>query len=195
MTRISLKLLPRLFSLSTILIMVATISLNNILNAGGYNNSMKSFYDLQLNDINGNKIDLVSLKGKKVLIVNVASKCGYTSQYSDLQDLYENHSDKLEIIGIPCNDFGRQEPGSASEIKNFCKINYGVTFTLAEKQKIKSKPVSGVYEWLSNPDLNGWNSSLPSWNFCKYMIDESGELTHFFKSGVNPNDKEILDLF
>ena len=195
MTRISSKLLLKLISLSSILIMVATISLNNILNAGGYNNSMKSFYDLQLNDINGNKIDLVSLKGKKVLIVNVASKCGYTSQYSDLQDLYENHSDKLEIIGIPCNDFGRQEPGSASEIKNFCKMNYGVTFTLAEKQKIKSKPVSGVYEWLSNPDLNGWNSSLPSWNFCKYMIDESGKLTHFFKSGVNPNDKEILDLF
>jgi len=195
MTRISLKLLPTLLSLSTILTLVAIISLNNILNAGGYNNSMKSFYDLQLNDINGNKIDLVSLKGKKVLIVNVASKCGYTSQYSDLQDLYENHSDKLEIIGIPCNDFGRQEPGSASEIKNFCKMNYGVTFTLAEKQKIKSKPVSGVYEWLSNPDLNGWNSSLPSWNFCKYMIDESGKLTHFFKSGVNPNDKEILDLF
>ena len=195
MTRISLKLLPTLLSLSTILTLVAIISLNNILNAGGYNNSMKSFYDLQLNDINGNKIDLVSLKGKKVLIVNVASKCGYTSQYSDLQDLYENHSDKLEIIGIPCNDFGRQEPGSASEIKNFCKMNYGVTFTLAEKQKIKSKPVSGLYEWLSNPDLNGWNSSLPSWNFCKYMIDESGKLTHFFKSGVNPNDKEILDLF
>ena len=195
MKRISLKLLLRLLSLSTVLTMVAIISLNNILNAGGYNNSMKSFYDLQLNDINGNKIDLVSLKGKKVLIVNVASKCGYTSQYSDLQDLYENHSDKLEIIGIPCNDFGRQEPGSASEIKNFCKMNYGVTFTLAEKQKIKSKPVSGIYEWLSNPDLNGWNSSLPSWNFCKYMIDESGKLTHFFKSGVNPNDKEILDLF
>ena len=195
MIRIRLKLLHRLLSLITFLITVSIVSSNSTLNAGGNNNSMKSFYDLQLNDINGNKIDLGSLKGKKVLIVNVASKCGYTSQYSDLQDLYENHSDKLEIIGIPCNDFGRQEPGSASEIKNFCKMNYGVTFTLAEKQKIKSKPVSGVYEWLSNPDLNGWNSSLPSWNFCKYMIDESGKLTHFFKSGVNPNDKEILDLF
>ena len=195
MTRISLKLLPTLLSLSTILTLVAIISLNNILNAGGYNNSMKSFYDLQLNDINGNKIDLVSLKGKKVLIVNVASKCGYTSQYSDLQDLYENHSDKLEIIGIPCNDFGRQEPGSSKEIKDFCKMNYGVTFTLSEKQNIKSKPVSGLFEWLSNPGLNGWNSSLPSWNFCKYMIDEKGELTHYFKSGVDPNGKEILDLF
>ena len=107
---------------------------------------------------------------------------------------YKNHNDKLEIIGIPCNDFGRQEPGSSREIKNFCKMNYGVTFTLSEKQKIKSKPVSELFEWLSNPDLNGWNSSLPSWNFCKYMIDESGKLTHFFKSGVNPNGKEILDL-
>tara|TARA_B100001094_G_scaffold323347_1_gene374066 strand:+ start:534 stop:1121 length:588 start_codon:yes stop_codon:yes gene_type:complete len=195
MTRFSLKLLLRIFTLCTVLIIVAAISSNNTINAGGYNNSMKSFYDLQLNDINGKKIDLLSLKGKKILLVNVASKCGYTDQYSDLQELYETHSDKLEIIGIPCNDFGRQEPGSASEIINFCKINYGVTFTIAEKQKIKSKPVSQTYEWLSNPDLNGWNSSLPSWNFCKYMIDESGKLTHFFKSGVNPNGKEILDLF
>ena len=195
MTRFSLKLLLRIFTLCTVLIIVAIISSNNTINAGGYNNSMKSFYDLQLNDINGKKIDLLSLKGKKILLVNVASKCGYTDQYSDLQELYETHSDKLEIIGIPCNDFGRQEPGSASEIKNFCKANYGVTFTIAEKQKIKSKPVSEIYEWLSNPDLNGWNSSLPSWNFCKYMIDESGKLTHFFKSGVNPNGKEILDLF
>ena len=195
MTRFSSKLLLRIFTLCTILIIVTIISSNNTINAGGYNNSMKSFYDLQLNDINGKKIDLLSLKGKKILLVNVASKCGYTDQYSDLQELYETHSDKLEIIGIPCNDFGRQEPGSASEIINFCKINYGVTFTIAEKQKIKSKPVSQTYEWLSNPDLNGWNSSLPSWNFCKYMIDESGKLTHFFKSGVNPNGKEILDLF
>jgi len=195
MTRFSLKLLLRIFTLCTVLIIVAIILSNNTINAGGYNNSMKSFYDLQLNDINGKKIDLLSLKGKKILLVNVASKCGYTDQYSDLQELYETHSDKLEIIGIPCNDFGRQEPGSASEIINFCKINYGVTFTIAEKQKIKSKPVSQTYEWLSNPDLNGWNSSLPSWNFCKYMIDESGKLTHFFKSGVNPNGKEILDLF
>ena len=194
MARISLKLLLKLLSLSTFLIMAAIISSDNSLNAGGYNNSMKSFYDLQLNDINGKKIDLLSFKGKKVLVVNVASKCGYTDQYSDLQDLYENYSDKLEIIGIPCNDFGRQEPGSSKEIKDFCKMNYGVTFTLSEKQNIKSKPVSGLFEWLSNPGLNGWNSSLPSWNFCKYMIDESGKLTHFFKSGVNPNGKDILDL-
>ena len=182
-------------SLPIQLIMATILFSNSTLNAEGYTSSMKSFYDLQLNDLNGDKIDLQSFKGKKVMLVNVASKCGYTDQYADLQELYETHGDKLEIIGIPCNDFGRQEPGSANEIQKFCKLNYGVTFTLAEKQKIKSEPMSGVYKWLSNPSLNGWNSSLPSWNFCKYVINETGELTHFFKSGVDPNGKEILDLF
>jgi len=156
--------------------------------------SIKPFYDLSINDINGDLIDLKSFKGKKIMLVNVASKCGYTDQYSDLQELYQTHSEKLEIIGIPCNDFGRQEPGSAEEIKSFCNVNYGITFTLASKQKIKSKPISNLYEWLSNPELNGWNSALPSWNFCKYIIDEEGELIHFFRSGVNPNDSEILEL-
>ncbi len=131
-------------SLPIQLIMATILILNSTLNAGGYNSSMKSFYDLQLNDINGDEIDLQSFKGKKVLLVNVASKCGYTDQYADLQELYETHSDKLEIIGIPCNDFGRQEPGSANDIQKFCKLNYGVTFTLAEKQKIKSEPISGI---------------------------------------------------
>ena len=177
------------------LIMVVILFSTSALNAGGYISSMNSFYDLHLNDINGEEIDLQSFKGKKVLLVNVASKCGYTDQYADLQELYETHGDKLEIIGIPCNDFGGQEPGSVNEIQNFCKLNYGVTFTLAEKQKIKSEPISSIYQWLSDPNLNGWNSSLPSWNFCKYVINEIGELTHFFKSGVNPNGKEILDLF
>ena len=191
--------LKQSFNLSVLfpiqLIMATIFFSNSTLNAEGYTSTMKSFYDLQLNDINGEEIDLQSFEGKKVLLVNVASKCGYTDQYADLQELYETHGDKLEIIGIPCNDFGRQEPGSANEIQKFCKLNYGVTFTLAEKQNIKSKPISGVYQWLSDPNLNGWNSSLPSWNFCKYVINESGELTHFFKSGVDPNGKEILNLF
>ena len=196
MRNLDLKLSLNLSVLLPIqLIMVTILFLISILNAEGYTSSMKSFYDLQLNDLNGDKIDLQSFKGKKVMLVNVASKCGYTDQYADLQELYETHGDKLEIIGIPCNDFGRQEPGSANEIQKFCKLNYGVTFTLAEKQKIKSKPMSGIYQWLSDPNLNGWNSSLPSWNFCKYVINESGELTHFFKSGVDPNGREILNLF
>ena len=191
--------LTRSFNLSVLsfiqLLMATILFSNSSLKAGGYKSTMKSFYDLQLNDINGEEVDLQSFKGKKILLVNVASKCGYTDQYADLQNLYETHGDKLEIIGIPCNDFGRQEPGSASDIQKFCKLNYGVTFTLAEKQKIKSEPMSSIYQWLSDPNLNGWNSSLPSWNFCKYVINESGELTHFFKSSVDPNGREILDLF
>ena len=156
--------------------------------------SKKSFYDIDLNDINGNPIDLKSYEGKKIMLVNVASRCGYTSQYTDLQSLYSRQSDKIEIIGIPCNDFGRQEPGNPKEIKNFCSTNYGVTFTIAEKSKIKSNPTSEIYEWLSSPELNGWNSTLPSWNFCKYIIDEKGNLIKFFKSGVNPTSSDILSL-
>ena len=173
----------------------AMIFSKNTIKAVSKEKLKKSFYDLSINDINGNPIDLKSLKGKKIMIVNVASKCGYTDQYSDLQELYQNHIERLEIIGVPCNDFGSQEPGTATEIKKFCTVNYGITFTMTEKQKIKSKSVSELYEWLSNPKLNGWNSSLPSWNFCKYIIDEEGELTHFFRSGINPNANEILRLF
>ena len=173
----------------------AMIFSKNTIKAVSKEKLKKSFYDLSINDINGNPIDLKSLKGKKIMIVNVASKCGYTDQYSDLQELYQNHIERLEIIGVPCNDFGSQEPGTATEIKKFCTVNYGITFTMTEKQKIKSKSVSELYEWLSNPELNGWNSSLPSWNFCKYIIDEEGELTHFFRSGINPNANEILRLF
>ena len=173
----------------------AMIFSKNTIKAVSKEKLKKSFYDLSINDINGNQIDLKSLKGKKIMIVNVASKCGYTDQYSDLQELYQNHIERLEIIGVPCNDFGSQEPGTATEIKKFCTVNYGITFTMTEKQKIKSKSVSELYEWLSNPELNGWNSSLPSWNFCKYIIDEEGELTHFFRSGINPNANEILRLF
>ena len=156
--------------------------------------SLSSFYDLKFSDINGDTINLNRFKGKKVMVVNVASQCGYTSQYKDLQGLYENHSDKLEIIAIPCNDYGAQESGSNSDIKDFCEINYGVSFTIASKQNIKSSPKSGLYHWLSSPEQNGWNSSLPSWNFCKYIIDENGKLTHFLRSGVNPSGKKIKSI-
>ncbi len=194
MTAVYFNLVLRLFFQPAFLIIIIFSFLNSSLIAGGLIKMERSFYDLSINDINGKKIDLLSLKGKKVMLVNVASRCGYTSQYADLQELYKNYSNKLEIIGIPCNDFGRQEPGTPDEIKSFCKLNYGVTFPLAEKQKIKSNPVSELYKWLSDPDLNGWNSSLPSWNFCKYIIDEEGNLIQFFKSGVDPNGKEILEL-
>ena len=156
--------------------------------------SHSSFYDINLLDINNNQMQLDQFKGKKVIVVNVASRCGYTSQYKKLQELYERYSNKLEIIAIPCNDFGSQEPGSANQIRDFCELNYGVTFSIASKQKIKSSPQSNLYNWLSDPKLNGWNDQLPSWNFCKYVINEKGELMHFFRSSVNPLGKEFLDV-
>ena len=156
--------------------------------------SVKSIYDIDVKDINGDAINLGTFKGKKIMIVNVASRCGYTSQYKDLQSLYKNNQDKLEILAIPCNDYGSQESGSNSEIKQFCETNFGVTFTMGDKQNIKSSPISPLYKWLSSPELNGWNSDLPSWNFCKYIIDENGNLTHFLKSNVNPSGSEIQNI-
>ena len=166
----------------------------NVIENEGIVNGSKSFYDLSISDINGEKINLEKFRGKKVMIVNVASRCGYTSQCRDLQSLYEKNKDKLEIIAVPCNDYGSQESGSNSEIKLFCETNYGVTFTMGSKQKIKSSPISDLYRWLSDPKQNGWNSSLPSWNFCKYVINEDGQLTHFLRSGVSPTGKEISEI-
>ena len=166
----------------------------NVIENEGVVNGSKSFYDLSINDINGEEINFERFKGKKVMIVNVASRCGYTSQYKELQSLYEKNKDKLEIIAVPCNDYGSQESGSNSEIKLFCETNYGVTFTMGSKQKIKSSPISNLYQWLSDPKQNGWNSSLPSWNFCKYVVNEEGQLTHFLRSGVSPTGKEMSQI-
>ena len=166
----------------------------NVIEPKSVRSGSSSFYDLSVNDINGEKINLEKFKGKKVMIVNVASRCGYTSQYEDLQALYEKNKDRLEIIAVPCNDYGSQESGSNSEIKNFCETRYGVSFTMGSKQKIKSSPISDLYHWLSDPKQNGWNSSLPSWNFCKYVINEDGQLTHFLRSGVNPTGSEMIEI-
>ena len=176
-----------------IVVLLVCVLMNNLLANKLHEKKMNNFYDISIKNINGNNIDLSKLEGKHILVVNVASRCGYTSQYEGLQRLYENNKDQIEIIGVPCNDFGRQEPGTASEIKEFCSINYGVEFTLTEKQSTKGKLKSKLYYWLSNPDLNGWNSELPSWNFCKYIINNNGELTHFFPSNVKPNSSSIKD--
>ena len=151
-----------------------------------------SFYDHKVTLLNNEEISLDKYKGKKLLIVNVASNCGYTNQYNELQDLYETHGDKVEILGFPCNDFGSQEPGSSSEIANFCRINYGVTFSITEKINIKGQDMHPVYKWLTDKSANGWNSSKPSWNFCKYLIDEKGNLQKYYRSGVNPMSDEII---
>ena len=154
----------------------------------------KSFYDFKMKDIDGNEVDFDQYKGKKVLIVNVASKCGYTPQYAELQELNEKYGDQVTILGFPANNFGGQEPGTNEDIKQFCTENYGVTFQMFDKISVKGVDKHPLYRWLSDKDLNGWNDKEPSWNFCKYFINENGELKKFFPSSVKPMDEEIISL-
>lgn len=154
----------------------------------------ESFYSLKVNTLQGAPLDLAQFKGKKILIVNTASECGYTPQYAQLQELHQKYGDKVVVLGFPCNDFGGQEPGTANEIGSFCQANYGVTFQMMEKVNIKTTPSHALYQWLSDPAKNGWNSDKPSWNFGKYLISEDGQLLKFFSSGVKPTSQEIVGL-
>jgi glutathione peroxidase len=151
-----------------------------------------SFYDFKMNSINGEPIDFGKYKGKKVLLVNVASKCGFTPQYEDLQRLHELYGNQLAILGFPANNFAHQEPGTNEEIALFCSSNYGVTFQMFEKISVKGDDMHPLYQWLSNENYNGWNNEAPSWNFCKYLVDEKGELLAFYPSKVKPLSDELL---
>lgn len=138
-----------------------------------------------LND--GSTIHLDTFKGKKILIVNTASDCGFTGQYEGLQKMYEQYKDKLVIIGFPANNFKEQEKGSDAEIAAFCKKNYGVEFLLAQKSDvIKGASQNPIFQWLTDPAKNGWNDKEPSWNFSKYLLNESGQLIGVFESAVEP---------
>ncbi|MBK8611333.1 MAG: glutathione peroxidase [Chitinophagaceae bacterium] len=153
-----------------------------------------SFYSLSdtLND--GTAFDFEQLRGKKVMLVNTASDCGYTGQYDDLQKLSEQYKDKFVVIGFPANDFKEQEKGTDEEIASFCKINFGVSFPLMKKSSVKKGGSQNrVFDWLTDATKNGWNDQPPSWNFCKYMVDEEGRLTHFFGSTIEPLGKEITE--
>ncbi|MDG2342796.1 MAG: glutathione peroxidase [Cytophagales bacterium] len=152
-----------------------------------------NFYKLTANDIDGNIIDFSKFKGKKLLIVNVASKCGYTSQYKDLQELHKKYNDKITILAFPSNNFGFQEPGSNDQIEEFCETNYGIEFQLFEKSDVRGKNSNSVYKWLSSIEDNGWNDKSPRWNFFKYLVDETGNLKAVYSSKVNPLDNEIID--
>lgn len=151
-----------------------------------------SVYDI-LFEMNNNQTEtLAAYKGKKILIVNTASNCGYTHQYKSLQKLYEQSADKVQLIAFPSNNFKEQEKGSDKDIAQFCKVNYGVTFPLAKKSDvIKTKDQNKIFKWLSNANANGWLTQAPTWNFCKYLIDEQGVLTHFFEAAIEPLSKEI----
>ncbi|GAB4396681.1 MAG: glutathione peroxidase [Microscillaceae bacterium] len=152
-----------------------------------------SFYDFKLKSLEGNEeIDFARFKGKKVLLVNVASRCGFTPQYEKLQKLHEQYGEKVIVLGFPANNFGGQEPGSHEQIAEFCKKNYGVTFQMFEKISVKGEDQHPLYQWLSKKELNGWNDQAPGWNFCKYLVNEKGELMKFFASGVDPLGDDIL---
>jgi glutathione peroxidase len=151
-----------------------------------------SFYTLSVVLSNGTALSFEQLKGKKVMLVNTASDCGYTPQYTELQQLYQLAKEELVIIAFPANDFKEQEKGSDAEISSFCTINFGVTFPIAKKALvIKSPAQHPVFQWLTNKKLNGWNDKAPSWNFSKYLVDEKGTLTHYFEPAVSPLSEEV----
>lgn len=154
----------------------------------------ESLYDLEIKDINGEKLDFQQFKGKKLLFVNVASKCGFTNQYEGLQELYAAYKDKLVVIGLPCNQFGGQEPGTISQIKSFCSLTYGVDFPMTEKIEVKGENQHPVYQWLTQKEKNGKMNSSVKWNFQKYLVDEEGRLIDVFYSVTKPMSKKITKL-
>lgn len=153
---------------------------------------IKSFYNLKINSLQEKPIHLEDFKGRHILFVNVASKCGFTSQYKDLQELHETYKDKLQVIGVPCNQFGGQEPGNAEDIESFCQVNYGVDFLITEKIDVKGKNQHPLYEWLTEESNNGVSSSSVKWNFQKYIIDGNGKLVDYYFSATNPMSNKIL---
>ena len=152
------------------------------------------FHALKATSITGKEFDFSSLAGKKTLIVNVASNCGYTGQYDELEKLYKSYGDELVILGFPANDFKEQEKGSDEDILQFCKVNFGVTFPLFKKHSVLKPDQHAVYQWLTDPSKNGWNSQQPTWNFCKYLVDERGILKAFFPSAVSPLSEQLLEM-
>jgi glutathione peroxidase len=162
----------------SLLFLILTVSLAASAQTSG-------FYDFRVKTLEGENFDFSSLKGKKVMIVNTASKCGNTPQYKDLEELYENQRGDLVIIGFPANNFAGQEPGSAAEIRQFCTENYGVTFPMMAKISVKGDDMAPLYKWLTSKEKNGVMDSEVKWNFQKYLIDEKGKLVDV----VNPREK------
>jgi glutathione peroxidase len=177
-------------SFAALLFLVISYSFKNF----NMTNIPATIYDFKVKTIEGQEISLSKFKGKKLLLINVASKCGYTGQYKNLEALHKQFGNKVVLIGFPANNFGGQEPGSNTEIKDFCTKNYDVSFQMMEKISVKGADMHPLYKWLSTKESNGTNSEAPSWNFCKYLIDENGKLLKFFPSDVDPLSKEITSL-
>jgi glutathione peroxidase len=155
---------------------------------------IESIYDIAIEGIDGKRMDLAQYKGKKILFVNVASECGFTKQYDGLQVLYENHKDKLVVIGLPCNQFGGQEPGDEAEIQSFCRANFDVEFPMTEKIEVKGPGQHPIYQWLTQKAKNGSQDSSVKWNFQKYLVDEQGRFIDFFYSITKPDSPRIIGL-
>ena len=184
------KILQKIYPLRMKFSSATGLAKNTIMNTANQLPQV-SFYSLTATGNAGKSIDFQNFKGKYVLVVNLASNCGFTSQYAELEKLYLQYQHNLVILGFPSNDFGSQEPGSDAEIAQFCQINYGVTFPLFTKLAVKGADRQPVYQWLSDPAQNGWNAQQPTWNFFKYLISPQGELTHLFSSAVSPLDADI----
>ena len=150
------------------------------------------FYDFKVKTLEGGDFNFSSLKGKKVMIVNTASHCGFTPQYKDLEAVYEKYQDNFVIIGFPANNFMNQEPGSAADIRKFCSENYGVSFPMMAKISVKGKDMAPIYKWLTSKDLNGVKDSSVKWNFQKYLIDENCKLVDVVYSGEKPTSDKVI---
>ncbi len=167
--------------LATILILATSLMVN-----------AQSIHGFKVKGIDGKQIDFASFKGKMILVVNTASKCGYTPQYEGLEKVYKQYKNKLVIIGFPCNQFGGQEPGSNEEIVSFCTKNYGVTFLLADKIDVKGASIAPIYQWLTQKSKNGVVDANISWNFNKFLLDENGKMIAYYPSNVKPDSEDIL---
>jgi glutathione peroxidase len=168
----------------TALILTTTITLSGF--------AQTSFYSFKVKTLEGGDFDFSTLKGKKVMVVNTASKCGYTPQYKDLEAVYKEYGDNLVIIGFPANNFLSQEPGTATEIRKFCNDTYGITFPLMAKISVKGDDMHPLYKWLTSKQLNGVMDSEVKWNFQKYLIDENGKLVDVIYSKEKPNSDKVL---
>jgi glutathione peroxidase len=150
-----------------------------------------NFYNIEINSLRNSPILLSNFKGKYILFVNVASKCGFTPQYKELEEMHKKYSDNLVIIGVPCNQFGKQEPGNKEEIEEFCKVNYGVSFLITEKIDVKGANQHPLYTWLTTRELNNKKSSSVKWNFQKYLISTDGKLIDYYISITKPMSSKI----
>ncbi|MBU1369323.1 MAG: glutathione peroxidase [Bacteroidetes bacterium] len=171
---------------ATLIILLSIITMGSVF-------AQEKFHDFVVKDIDGNEFAMASLKGKKVMVVNTASKCGLTPQYEKLESLYKQYgNENFVIVGFPANNFMNQEPGTAEEIKSFCSINYGVTFPMMSKISVKGKDMHPLYQWLTEKDKNGIEDSSVSWNFQKYLIDEKGNLVKVLSPRTDPMDEDII---